>query len=53
LATSPTIELHLAHKAPGVKGIYNKAQRVTNQRWADYLDGLRTGSIVPFTARAA
>lgn len=39
------IEAQLSHKAPGVRGIYNKAQylapRTTMMQWyADYLDGL-------------
>ncbi|MEO8466287.1 MAG: tyrosine-type recombinase/integrase [Gammaproteobacteria bacterium] len=40
------IEQQLAHKRPGVAGIYNRAhllpeRRAMMQRWADYLDELR------------
>lgn len=43
---SDWIEIQLAHKVPGVKGIYNQAaylepRRQMMQQWADYLDGLR------------
>lgn len=53
------IEAALTHKMPGVRGIYNQAQYLDERRkmmqaWADYLDGLRTGSnIVPFKQRVA
>ncbi|AZE44685.1 Integrase [Pseudomonas chlororaphis subsp. aureofaciens] len=45
------IEAQLSHKAPGVRGIYNKAQylaqRTTMMQWyADYLDGLEKGNVV-------
>ncbi len=45
------IELQLAHKKRGVRGIYNRAvimaeRRKMMQAWADYLDGLRAGGIV-------
>ena len=44
------IEAQLSHKAPGVRGIYNKAQyleqRTTMMQWyADHLDELETGNI--------
>lgn len=40
------IECQLAHKRPGVGGIYNRAHRLAERRrmmqsWADYLDALR------------
>jgi hypothetical protein len=50
------IERQLAHKVPGVKGRYQKAQYLAErkkmmQAWADYTDGLRSGAIViPFKA---
>jgi len=42
------VEMQLAHKVGGVKGVYNKAkyleQRATMMQWyADYLDALRDG----------
>ncbi|MFV9652188.1 tyrosine-type recombinase/integrase [Pseudomonas marginalis] len=45
------IEAQLSHKAPGVRGIYNKAQylapRTTMMQWyADYLDGLEKGNVI-------
>ncbi len=45
------VEAQLSHKAPGVRGIYNKAQylaqRTTMMQWyADYLDGLEKGNVV-------
>ncbi|MBA1316122.1 tyrosine-type recombinase/integrase [Pseudomonas monteilii] len=45
------VEAQLSHKAPGVRGIYNKAQylpqRTTMMQWyADYLDGLKRGNVV-------
>lgn len=51
------IECQLAHKRPGVGGIYNRAHRLAErarmmQAWADYLDGLRSGArIVAFAAK--
>jgi integrase len=49
------IELQLAHQEGNeVRAAYNRAQRLEERRkmmqaWADYLDGLRTGSnVVPF-----
>lgn len=45
------LERQLAHKEPGVAGIYNKAQHLPERRkvmqaWADYLDCLRAGDKV-------
>lgn len=45
------VEAQLSHKAPGVRGVYNKAlyleQRTTMMQWyADYLDGLEKGNVV-------
>lgn len=45
------IEAQLSHKAPGVRGIYNKAQYLAQrtamvQWYADYLDGLEKGNVV-------
>lgn len=45
------IEAQLSHKAPGVRGIYNKAQylepRTKMMQWyADYLDSLEAGNVV-------
>ena len=42
------LERQLAHKEPGVSGIYNKAQHLPERRkimqeWADYLDMLKSG----------
>ena len=42
------IERQLAHKEPGVRGIYNKAEHLLErkkmmQAWANYLDDLRDG----------
>ncbi|WP_339487831.1 tyrosine-type recombinase/integrase [Pseudomonas sp. EL_65y_Pfl2_R95] len=47
------IEAQLSHKAPGVRGIYNKAQyieqRTTMMQWyADHLDALARGNVVEF-----
>ncbi|MGJ4804434.1 tyrosine-type recombinase/integrase [Luteimonas sp. SDU82] len=54
------IERQLAHKEPGVRGVYNKAEHLPERRnmmqaWADYLDQLRTGDkkVVPLKGRAA
>lgn len=52
------IERQLAHTVPGVRGIYNRAQHMQErhrmmQGWADYLDGLRVGNVVPFKSRVA
>lgn len=45
------VEAQLSHKAPGGRGVYNKAQylsqRVTMMQWyADYLDGLEGGVVI-------
>jgi len=45
------IEAQLSHKAPGVRGIYNKAkyleQRIVMMQWyADHLDKLSAGNVV-------
>ncbi|GAO92292.1 hypothetical protein PSA5_06265 [Pseudomonas syringae pv. actinidiae] len=45
------VESQLSHKAPGVRGVYNKAQyleqRAVMMQWyADHLDGLATGNVV-------
>jgi integrase len=45
------IEAQLSHKAPGVRGVYNKAQyleqRTTMMQWyADHLDKLAAGNVV-------
>lgn len=44
--SSETIETQLAHKRPGVAGIYNKShllnqRKIMMQEWADYLDTLK------------
>jgi hypothetical protein len=51
------IKAQLSHKAPGVRGICNKAQyleqRTTMLQWyANHLDKLAAGNVVPFTAKA-
>jgi integrase len=48
---SDAIERQLAHKASGVRAIYNAAEYLPERRrimqhWADYLDGLKTGAEV-------
>jgi integrase len=45
------IEAQLSHKAPGVRGVYNKAQyleqRTTMMQWyGDFLDGLEGGQVI-------
>jgi integrase len=45
---SDVIERQLSHKTPGVRGVYNKAEHMSERRkmiqtWADYLDGLKAG----------
>lgn len=54
------IERQLAHKEPGVRGVYNKAEHMPERRrmmqaWADYLDQLRVGDkkVVPLRTEAA
>ena len=59
--SADAVERQLAHKEPGVAGVYNKAQHLSERRkmmqaWADYLDALKTdltGKIVPFKQRTA
>lgn len=52
------IERQLAHKEPGVRGVYNKAKHMPERRqmmqaWADYLDSLRSGgNVVAIRSRA-
>ena len=53
------IEAALTHKMPGVRGIYNQAQYLSErkrmmQAWADYLDQLRSGAtnVVPIKRTA-
>lgn len=50
---SDHIEAQLSHKAPGVRGIYNKAQyleqRTTMMQWyADHLEKLAAGNVMEF-----
>lgn len=50
------IERQLAHKEQGVKGVYQKAQYLSERRkmmqaWSDYLDGLKAGAkVLPIRA---
>lgn len=50
------IDRQLAHKAAGVKGVYQKAQYLEErtrmmQAWADYAEGLKSGAqVIPFKA---
>jgi integrase len=51
--SSDVIERQLAHVNGEVKGKYDRAKHLPArvemmQRWADYLDGLRQGVVVPF-----
>jgi integrase len=53
------IERQLAHKEPGVRGVYNKAEHMPERRrmmqaWANYLDSLRKGDkkVVPIKRKA-
>jgi integrase len=51
------IETQLAHKRPGVAGIYNRSHRLEDRRtmmqaWADYLDQIKTGKNVVAIGRA-
>ncbi len=44
------IELQLAHKIQGVRGVYNKAKKLEYRvemmrKWADWLDNLNSGKI--------
>jgi integrase len=48
---SDVIEAQLAHRVPGVRGVYNRSTRIAERRkmmqaWADYLDGLKAGGKV-------
>jgi integrase len=52
------IEKSLGHTVKGVRGIYNRAayaedRRTMLQFWADYLDGLAAGNVVPLRAGKA
>ncbi len=53
------IELQLAHKERNkVRAAYNRAQRLEERRkmmqaWADYLDGLKAGNVIPLRRKAA
>jgi integrase len=53
------IELQLAHKERNkVRAANNRAQRLAERRkmmqaWADYLDGLKAGNVVPLRRKAA
>lgn len=51
------IERQMAHKEPGVRGVYNKAEHLPERRrmmqaWADYLDSLKSGAKVTPIRRA-
>ena len=51
--TPDHIEAQLSHKAPGVRGTYNKAQYIEQRRtmmqwYADHLDKLASGNVVDF-----
>ena len=53
---SDVIEKQLGHTIKGVRGIYNKAsyapeRRVMLQFWANYLDGLTQGKVIPLHAK--
>lgn len=55
---SDVIECQLAHARPGVGGIYNRSHRLADrrkmmQRWADYLETLRTSADAHVIAPAA
>ncbi len=53
------IEHQLAHKVPDTLGTaYNRTKFIKDrvammQAWADYLDALKVGNVVPFQAKAA
>ena len=52
------IEKSLGHTVKGVRGIYNKAayaevRRVMLQFWADYLEGLGAGKVIPLRTGTA
>ena len=53
---SDVIEKALGHTIKGVRGIYNKAsyapeRRAMLQFWANYLDGLTQGKVIPLRAK--
>ncbi len=53
---SDVIEKQLGHTIKGVRGIYNKAsyapeRRTMLQFWANYLDGLTQGKVIPLRAK--
>ncbi len=53
---SDVIEKALGHTIKGVRGVYNKAtyapeRRTMLQFWANYMDGLTQGKVIPFAAR--
>jgi integrase len=52
---SDVIEKALGHTIKGVRGVYNKASYAPERRdmlqfWANYLDGLRQGKVIPLRA---
>jgi integrase len=54
---SDVIEKALGHTVGGVKGIYNKATYIEQRRemlqfWANYLDGLEYGQVIPLRKTA-
>jgi len=54
---SDVIEKALGHTIKGVRGIYNKAsyapeRRAMLQFWANYLDGLTQGKVIPLQRKA-
>ena len=55
--SAEALERQLSHKEPGVAGVYNKAQHLSERRkimqaWADYLDGLRNcGQVIAFKSK--
>ena len=55
---SDVIEKQLGHTIKGVRGIYNKAsyapeRRVMLEFWANYLDGLTQGKVIPLRAKGS
>jgi integrase len=53
--SSDAIEKALAHEQGGIRGIYNRAEYAEERRrmlqhWADFVDGLRGGNVVPLRA---
>lgn len=52
------IEKALGHTVKGVRGVYNKAEYLAERRamlqfWANYLDGLSQGKVIPLNAKRA